>query len=199
MSQTLIKTVGQVNGLACRSLICRSLSSLKSENAQDRASPQQLIALESQVVQHLPKFFSHPHPLDHYTSDVKFINNIRGVQTQGLTAYALQLSLYKTAYFLKYTGLKVELLNLVKNPEESFLRIRWRIVSKPGFLYLMLFFWRFNQKALWTDGISTLHVNNQGKIYCHVCDNIDIGTDDTSKTKQNQGLKTPLVDRGLNV
>lgn len=199
MSLTLIKTVSHANSSACRSLICRSLSSLASKQVQDKATPQQLTTLENKFVTHLPCFFSHPHPLESYTPDIKFINNIRGTQTHSLAAYALQVNLFKVSCFLRYTAVRVELLNIVKNPEESFIRLRWRIVSKPGFVYLMLFFWRYPEKEIWRDGISTLHVNNEGKIYCHVCDNIDVGTDDTSKTEQKRGLKTSLVDRGLTV
>lgn len=200
MAQALIRSLG-VN-VTCRCPISRSLSSVPRQQFTDntnKASPQQLAFLEDHLAAQLPKFFSTPHPIYCYSNDIKLIDNIRGVRVQGITNYALQIGLIKIYHLFRYASVKVELLNLVKNHEESLIRIRWRIVTKPGLLYFMIFFWKYHQNDRWTDGISTMHVNSEGKIYCHICDNIDIETDISGGAKQKRGLKNPLVDGGLNV
>lgn len=158
-----------------------------------KASPEQLHKLEQAVVSYVPKFFQVIfHPYEYYTQDVTFINNMRGTKTQGLKQYATQLSLIKLNYLIRYSSNKVELLNLVKSPEESYIKFRWRIISKPGFTRFFLTFWKYHSTDIWTDGISTIHVNNQGKIHCHVCDNIDIDVLDVKEKQRPSVLQTPL-------
>lgn len=168
----------------------------KISDINNKASPEQLAQVSNQLVISLPRFFSHPHPFNLYTKDIVFIDNIRSIRVQGLTPYAIKISLIKAYYALRYTSAKVELLNLVKQPEESCIKIRWRVITKPGLLQFILFFYKFHSTEKWKDGISTMHVNKEGKIYCHVCDNIDLETNDVEMKKT---IKNPLVDRGLSV
>lgn len=58
-------------------------------------------------------------------------------------------------------------------------------------------FWKIKSIDEWKDGISTMYVNKDGKIYCHVCDNIDVDTDDLDNKQKNPSLKSRLVERGL--
>lgn len=170
--------------------------SVKDIVNNSKASPEQLTLVANQLVHHLPRFFSQPHPFDLYTKDIVFIDNIRSMRIQGASQYALQIALIKLYHNIRYTSVKAELLNLVKYPEESCIKIRWRIITKPGIIQFILFFYKFHSIEKWKDGISTMHVNKEGKIYCHVCDNIDVETDDI---KIKKVVKNPLVDRGLNV
>lgn len=151
--------------------------------------------LEKKLVQQIPRFFIDSHLFSMYTQDVIFIDNIRGFRIQGLAMYAAQVALIRASYFIRYSSSKVELLNLVKNPEESYIRIRWRIVTTPGLIGSLIYVGKFKLRAgeKWKDGISTLQVNKDGLIYCHVCDNIDMETNDTNGTnKQKQSVKNPL-------
>lgn len=162
---------------------CRFLSTINNKNNDNRASLAQLVELEQKLLHTLPYFFSKPHVLSIYAKDIVFVDNIRNVRTQGLNSYVLQIYLIKFYYALRYSSVKLELLNLVKHPDESYLRVRWRIVKRPGLIFTYFNSFRvFTEPAKnfdrWKDGISTFHVNNQGKIYCHICDNIDVGTDD---------------------
>lgn len=164
---------------------CRFLSSSTNNtnnNVSNKASPAQLVQLEEILLRQLPYVFNRPHTFDIYTKDLVFVDNIRNIKTRGIVSYALQINLIKFYYSLRYSSVKLELLNLVKHPDESYIRIRWRIVKKPGIILSYLFVWKiaksFSKLERWKDGISTLHINNQGKIYCHICDNIDVGTDD---------------------
>lgn len=165
-------------------------------NNQGKASSEQLALLADKLVYHLPRFFTSPHPFNLYTKDVIFIDNVRYIRIEGLSKYAFRLALIKIYYALSYTSVKVELLNLVKHPEESCIKIRWRAITRPGHLWFILNFYKYHSHKEWKDGISTMHVNKDGRIYCHICDNIDVETDDTEIKKT---IKSPLVSKGLNV
>lgn len=153
---------------------------------RNQASLEQLTRIADAMTYHLPRFFTTPHPFQLYTKDLVFIDNIRQVRVQGLAQYATRIALVKLYHRLRYTSTKCEVLNLVKHPEESCIRIRWRIVSRPGLLQFVIFFYKFHSTEIWNDGVSTLLVNNEGKIYCHVCDNIDV---DESKTEVKKTIK----------
>lgn len=164
--------------------------------AAAKASLEQLTRVANTMTAHLPRFFSTPHPFEIYSKDLVFIDNIRTKRLQGLGQYALLVSTIKIYYFIKYSSSKVELLNLVKNPEESLVKIRWRVVSRPGVIRFLLAPFKFHNSEMWTDGISSFYVNKDGKIYCHVCDNIDV-EDDSGKVKK--AVKNTLVNRGVHI
>ena len=161
----------------------------------DMASPEKLNELHKIIVYYAPRFFSSTHPFQLCTKDVVFIDNIRSVRIQGVQQYALQMALIRSYYNIKYSSNKLELLNLVTLPEESSIKIRWRIVSRPGLLYFMRYFYKFHSSEIWNDGLSTLHVNKEGKIYCHICDIIDVEQDVVNK----KIIKNSLVNKGLSV
>lgn len=163
-------------------------SKITKNNGDTKASLDQLVKLEAILANHLPRFFIEPHPLKIYTQDVLLIDNIRGRRVQGLTKYGLHISLVKFYSLLRYNSVKLELLNLVKHPEESCIKIRWRVVTKPGLIRYLTLFGGFKSLGDWRDGISTMHVNKDGKIHCHVCDNIEL--DETGKEKQS--IKNPF-------
>lgn len=167
---------------------CRLLSSAIDAANKTKASPEQLALMEKKLVEHLPDFFKGHHMFSLYTKDVMLVDNIRNLKTQGLSSYATQVALIKIYYHMRYSSKKLELLNLVKNPEESYIRVRWRIVTTPGQLGTLLYVGAFKLKAgeKWKDGISTFHVNQNGLIYCHVCDNIDVDTNETTSTNKQK-------------
>lgn len=167
-------------------------------HSQMKATPAQLVELEKTLVHCLPNFFKNLHPFHIYTKDVVLIDNIRNIRVRGIAKYHTQITLIKGFHAIKYTRSHLELLNLVKNQEESCIKVRWRIVSKPGLIRGLFSLKQFLQFGgeIWKDGISTMHVNQEGKIYCHVCDNIDVGTDDI---RQKKAIKNPLINRGLSV
>lgn len=177
-------------------LIWRSLATNASPN---KSSLEQLTLLEQKLAAELPNFFKHGHNYSLYTKDVVFIDNTRNIRSVGIYHYMLHIQLVRIYYNIRYSSIRVELLNLVKNPEESYLRIRWRVVTRPGAIKTTLrVLTRPDNLDEWKDGISTMHVNRDGKIYCHVCDNIDVDTNDI-EAKQKSTVKNPLVNRGLNV
>lgn len=176
--------------LAFRQLIRPLATNSKSVAADaNKASPEQLGAVEASALKQVPDFFKRPHKLDSYTNDIKFIDNIRGIKTVGTFKYALQLSFIRLYYSMKYSAARAEILNLVKNNEESYVRIRWRLIGKPGLIRIVIL--KFGEN--WKDGISTLYVNKEGKVHTHICDNIET---DINKT----GAKVDsVVNRGVTI
>lgn len=167
--------------------------------SQGKASLDQLMAIEKVINEHAPMFFSRPHPFILYTKDIIFINNTRKppTQTVGVTSYVIRLSLVRLYYSIKFTRAELKILNIVKHPEESFIKLRWRFVTRPGMLHLL-----FNIRNVTTltttwdfDAISTFHVNKDGLIYCHICDNVEAQYDELDELSK-KSIKAPFIERG---
>lgn len=199
-SQSNENTKPQVNNVEGVKNIANTASTLGPQNGDDqnKASLEKLTLLGKELEYHLPKLFVAPHPMTFYTKDLIFIDNIRGVKCKGLSQYSLHITLIKLYHHINYSSTTLNLLNLVKNPEESSIKIRWRITSKPGLIHAILFFWNYNSKSseIWRDGLSTMVVDRDGKIFCHICDNIEADLNkEAPSTKET--LKERLVNRGL--
>ena len=162
-----------------------------------KASLEQMTQVADALTHHMPKFFVETHKFELYTNDIIFINNIRSRRVQGMSRYVFEINFVKLYFGLRYSATKLELLNLVKNPEEACVKVRWRFVSKPGLFRAALAPFKFISNETWTDGISSFYVNADGKIYCHVCDSIDVEEDSRGKVKKV--VRNPLVDGGINV
>lgn len=171
MSQLLIKSL-EFGQISPHLRAIRGLTSDAASHATKKANQSQLYNIEQALLTHVPKFFTYSHPFGYYHNDIVFIDNIRGVKLQGLSRYALRISLVKYFFIVRYSQNRMELLNLVKNSEESFIKVRWRIKSKPVLKTYL-------GKEIWTDGISTFHVDNNGKICSHICDNVQTDTDES--------------------
>ncbi|GJQ73038.1 hypothetical protein Trydic_g1671 [Trypoxylus dichotomus] len=69
-------------------------------------------------------------------------------------------------------------IQITQNPEDSSVKVRWRIRGISG-IKVMVMFWKyrlwnlkdfFDRTESWFDGFSTFYVNGEGKIYKHVAD-----------------------------
>lgn len=100
---------------------------------------------------------------------------------------------------LRYAYVKMEILKITKHPEDSSVKVRWRIRGISG-LKVMALFWKYklwNIKELfdkteayvfslkpflqffkfffiysWYDGFSTFYLDNDGVVYKHVADKV---------------------------
>lgn len=77
-----------------------------------------------------------------YDPNVIFENNIRGTRTVGLYSYVKQIALLRTVGHLKYAYVKLEILKITQNPEDSSVKVRWRIRGISG-IKVMLMFWKY--------------------------------------------------------
>ncbi|KAK9746813.1 Protein of unknown function DUF2358 [Popillia japonica] len=154
------------------------LVSSKDSLPSDKPSPEKLAYVYHVLSETLPKLFIQSMDYTIYDSNLIFENNIRGTRTVGLYNYIKQVSLLRTVGHLKYAYVKFEILKITQNPEDSSVKVRWRIRGISG-IKVMVMFWKyklwnmneiFDKTESWFDGFSTFYVNGEGKVYKHVAD-----------------------------
>ncbi|CAK9810446.1 Uncharacterized protein C6orf136 homolog [Anthophora plagiata] len=168
--------------------------------SEDRNSPEtELQTIFNILSEELPHLFVKPMNYAVYTNDLIFVNNIKGTTTTGLHHYVKQIGLLKIIGHFKYAYIKLEILKMTMHPEDSSIKVRWRIVGISG-TRLFLTFWKFklwNSKEYiqdatsWYDGFSTFYVNNDSKIFKHVVDKMM--PDEDTKEKVKTPIETKLA------
>lgn len=150
----------------------------KPTDSHDKPSPEKLEHVFRILRDNVPKLFIQPMDYSIYHPDVVFENNIRGTRTIGLYPYVKQIGLLRTVGHIKYAYVKMEVLKITKHPEDSTVKIRWRVRGISG-LKVMLLFWKykiwdinelFDKTESWYDGFSTIYVNGEGQVVKHVAD-----------------------------
>lgn len=61
---------------------------------------------------------------------------------RGLYSYIKQVALLRTVGHLRFAYVKFEILKITQHPEDSTVKVRWRIRGVSG-LRVMLMFWKF--------------------------------------------------------
>ncbi|KAK9873638.1 hypothetical protein WA026_023423 [Henosepilachna vigintioctopunctata] len=126
----------------------------------------------------LPKLFIQPMDYSIYNVDLIHVNNIRGTKTVGLFHFVKEIALLRTIGHLKFAYVKFEVLKITQHPEDSTVKVRWRI-SGISAMSVMLNFWRYKiwdlrqiieRADTWYDGFSTFYVNGKGEVFKHVAD-----------------------------
>ncbi|KAJ3640649.1 hypothetical protein Zmor_027197 [Zophobas morio] len=144
----------------------------------NKPSPDKLSHVYDVLMNNLPNFFTKTMDYSIYHPELVFENNIRGTTTVGLYHYVKQLALLRTVAHLKYAYVNFEVLKITKHPEDSTIKVRWRIRGISA-LKVMVTFWKyklwnfreiFDKTEAWYDGFSTFHVNTKGEVYKHVAD-----------------------------
>ncbi|XP_076628082.1 uncharacterized protein LOC143345133 [Colletes latitarsis] len=167
------------------------------QSVNKKASPEDHKPSEAQL-QHvfdtlskeLPSLFIKTMDYGMYTQDVVFINNIRGTSTTGIVNYIKQIAFLKIVGHIKFAYVKFDILKITMHPEDSSIKVRWRIIGITG-THIFLQFWRLKiwkmkqhirDQQSWYDGFSTFYVNNDGKIFKHVVDKMMPDQDGYTKT-----------------
>ncbi|XP_012275488.1 uncharacterized protein LOC105697074 [Orussus abietinus] len=150
----------------------------KSSIKYNKPTQEQLEHVYNTLRVGLPQLFTTPMDYSIYSKELVFVNNIKGVTTQGVGHYAKQISLLRMFGHLKFAYVKFELLKITIHPEDDTIKARWRIRGITG-LKIFFLFWRFklwkisdaieNQEA-WYDGFSTFYLDGNGKVVKHVAD-----------------------------
>lgn len=118
------------------------LVSSKDSLPSDKPSPEKLAYVYHVLSETLPKLFIQSMDYTIYDSNLIFENNIRGTRTVGLYNYIKQVSLLRTVGHLKYAYVKFEILKITQNPEDSSVKVRWRIRGISG-IKVMVMFWKY--------------------------------------------------------
>ncbi|XP_076282062.1 uncharacterized protein C6orf136 homolog isoform X2 [Lasioglossum baleicum] len=132
-----------------------------------------------------------------YTQDMVFVNNFKGIVTTGVHNYVKQVLWMRFFGHIKFAYVKLEILKITMHPEDSSIKVRWRIVGISG-TRIFLTFWMIKAWNIknhtqqdsegWYDGFSTFYVNNDGKVFRHVADKM---MPDQSNLMEK--LKTPVA------
>ncbi|XP_037094612.1 uncharacterized protein C6orf136 homolog, partial [Pollicipes pollicipes] len=152
-----------------------------AERLPDRPNPDQLRAVEANLLQNLPRIFVMTQDFSIYHKDLVFDNRIRGTKSVGIVPYIKQCALLRIVGHIKFSYVTLQVLQSSAHPEDDSIRIRWRIRGVSA-LKSMLMFWKFNifklQNSIdehgvdWYDGYSIFQVGGDGKIHTHIADKV---------------------------
>ncbi|XP_076387036.1 uncharacterized protein LOC100879722 [Megachile rotundata] len=160
---------------------------------EHKSSEERLQTVFNQLQTDLPLLFVRTMNYSIYTADLIFINNIKGTTTTGIYEYIKQISILKIIGHIKFAYVKCNILKMTMHPEDSTIKVRWRIEGISG-TSVFLSFWKFSlwnlknqatEKPAWYDGFSTFYVNNDGKIFKHVVDKL-------MPDQEQEKVKTPI-------
>ncbi|XP_028029682.1 uncharacterized protein C6orf136 [Bombyx mandarina] len=149
-------------------------------NPDGKPSEEQLMKVFHVLSESMPLLFVRPLDYSIYSPNLIFVNNIRGKTTVGLFHYVKQVALLRTVGHLKFAYVILEVLKITAHPEDSSIKMRWRIKGISG-LKVMFMFWKYKlwdmqqvwkDQELWYDGFSTFYVGGDGLIGKHVVDKV---------------------------
>ncbi|XP_044761681.1 uncharacterized protein C6orf136 homolog [Coccinella septempunctata] len=144
----------------------------------DKPTPENLNKVFENLSRSLPKLFVQSMDYSIYHPELIYENNIRGTKTVGLYHFIKDVALLRTVGHLKYAYVKLEVLKITQHPEDSTIKVRWRVRGVSG-LSVMLKFWKYKiwnlrnileHSDTWYDGFSTFYVNGNGIIFKHIAD-----------------------------
>lgn len=167
----------------------------KLEDSSEKPSPEKLEHVYRVLRDNIPKLFIQPMDYKIYHPDVIFENNIRGTRTVGLYPYVKQVALLRTVGHIRYAYVKMDVLKITKHPEDSTVKIRWRVRGISG-LQVMFLFWKykiwnvnelFEKTEAWYDGFSTFYINGDGHIVKHVADKMMPDSDTAVQERKTTG------------
>lgn len=158
-----------------------------------RPSEEQLMKVFHTLSNTLPNLFVKPMDYSIYHPDLLFVNNISGKTTVGLIHFVKQIALLRTVGHLKFAYVKFDILKITAHPEDSSIKLRWRVNGISGFKVFFMF-WKyklwdlkeaFKDQELWYDGFSTFYVGGDGLVHKHIADKVmpdqDTMVDDVEK------------------
>lgn len=172
-------------------------------NNLGRPSEEQLHNIHTILAKTLPDLFIKPLDYTIYHQNLIFENNIRGTRTVGLFRYVKQIALLRTVGHLKFAYVKFEVLKITSHPEDSTVKVRWRIRGISG-MKVFLQFWKFrlwemkklydDHQESWYDGFSIFFVANDGLVYKHVADKMQPDNDEACAVdKKDSSLAAKLA------
>ncbi|XP_049886004.1 uncharacterized protein LOC126380556 [Pectinophora gossypiella] len=147
---------------------------------EGKPSEEQLMNVYNVLSTTMPNLFIKPLDYSIYHPNLVFVNNIRGTTTVGLFHYVKQIALLRTIGHIKFAYVRFEIMKITAHPEDSTVKMRWRVRGISGFKVFFMFWkyklWNMKQvwhdQELWYDGFSTFYIGSDGLIHKHVCDKV---------------------------
>lgn len=164
----------------CSSSSSPAPSTSTSVSNEGKPSEEQLMKVFHILSSTMPNMFVKPLDYSIYHPNLVFVNNIRGITTVGLFHYVKQIALLRTVGHLKFAYVNFEVLKITAHPEDSSIKMRWRVRGISG-LKIFFMFWKyklwnikqtFQDQELWYDGFSTFYVGGDGLIQKHIADKV---------------------------
>ncbi|CAH0699344.1 unnamed protein product [Spodoptera exigua] len=166
----------------CRGTVLSSpISAPVTELSRDgKPNEEQLMKVYYTLSDTMPNLFVKPLDYSIYHPNMVFVNNIRGTTSVGLFHFVKQVALLRTVGHLKFAYVKLEVMKITAHPEDSSVKMRWRIKGISG-LKVFFMFWKyklwnmkevFRDQELWYDGFSTFYVGADGLVQKHVVDKV---------------------------
>ncbi|XP_043275053.1 uncharacterized protein [Venturia canescens] len=150
----------------------------------------------------LPHFFINSIDYKIYGKNIVFENNIKGTVTKGIYEYVKQTAMLRIIGHVKFAYVKFDVLKITVHPEDSSIKVRWRIRGITGYKILFTF-WKYklwnlqstiDQLESWHDGFSTFYVDGSGKVIKHVADKMMPDQDkEEISTKDKSGMAAKLA------
>jgi len=171
-------------------------SSADSSSSGDKSSKEprkpNLEKVSSLLIIDLVNLFVSPMSKTLYHHNIIFEDNIRGKRYEGILEYRQIVNLMKIVCHFRFVYVRFNILSITEHPEDSTIRVRWRIVGMGMFKMLLKYIpekmWvRGNMdkaSATWYDGYSTFHVNSDDKIDKHRADKVMPDEDAVSVKKK---------------
>ncbi|KAJ8921948.1 hypothetical protein NQ315_008582 [Exocentrus adspersus] len=196
--------VGKNSRSVCKAALVKENSDKFSEESSssfsNKPSPEKLNHVFTVLGKDLPNLFVQAMDYKVYHQDMVFEDHIRNIRTEGLYNYIKQVALLRTVGHLKFAFVRFEILKITQHPEDSTVKVRWRIRGISAFKVMMLFWkfrlWNFkkmvdDKSESWYDGFSTFYVNSEGKVIKHVADKMMPDSDSVAEpSKQPLGIDT---------
>lgn len=142
---------------------------------------EQLVHVQSVLVDQLPDLFTKPHPFALYDEkQFVFENNFFGKEKvyKGLQIYILLLAYARMRCSLRFINMNLNLLNVTFHSEDGTVRIRWQIYGTTQMALLKrgltpkIYRPSLDDIRELHDGFSIFHVNNKGLIVKHRLDKL---------------------------
>lgn len=155
----------------------------------EKPPPEKLKHVYNVLVETLPTLFVKPLDYSIYHPELIWENNIRGTRKVGLYHYVKEIALLRTVGHLKFAYVKFDILKITQHPEDSTIKVRWRIRGISAFK-VMFNFWKYKlwnirdtmEKAeAWYDGFSTFYLDGDGRVYKHVADKMMPDSDEVTE------------------
>jgi len=159
-------------------LMCNS----QEENAQrnksrkdDKDPKANLELISDQLTRDLTNIFMKRQNWSIYRKDLVFQDTSRGIKIVGLQKYQLYINLLRMLAHMRFVYVRMTLLSVSKDEDESSVEIRWSIVGLGFLKFCIRYFpdklWEKNSmerlSPSYLDGYSIFYVDANNKIYRH--------------------------------
>jgi len=176
-------------------LLCNSQEDARSKISKkdDKDPKANLELISDRLTQDLTNIFMKRQNWSIYRKDLVFQDTSRGIKIVGLQKYQLYINLLRMLAHMRFVYVRMTLLSVSKDEDESCVEIRWSIVGLGFLKFCIRYFpdklWEKNSmerlSPSYLDGYSIFYVDGNNKIYRHNLHSI-------MSDKDKEEIKSPV-------